>query len=215
MELITSFIFNAIITAVAYLIVPVIFCVIGLETKRKYSLSTIRKIVIVNGACVWLLFRIILISTGETGSGAAVFLWSGVAYWMMKKFCLEKEIKNEEPVKPKEDNYNKEPVNPFLNIDKKEKRYKIAIVVVSLLLALSCGLNIYQSGINSDLEYKLEQSPAKLDFFDEHIVFVEDDDTNLYHKYDCYRFTGDYFWAYNTELAISIGYQPCSICCRE
>lgn len=120
MELITSFIFNAIITAVAYLIVPVIFCVIGLETKRKYSLSTIRKIVIVNGACVWLLFRIIQAEMGDIRTGAAVFLWSGVAYWMMKKFLPREKSEDEEPIKPQKDNNYKKPVDSLQEIEKKE-----------------------------------------------------------------------------------------------
>ena len=52
----------------------------------------------------------------------------------------------------------------------------------------------------------------KVEFIDEYVVFIEDDGTDLYHKYECYRFTGNYFWAYNVEAAIGSGYEPCDHC---
>lgn len=52
----------------------------------------------------------------------------------------------------------------------------------------------------------------KLDFFDEHIVFIEDDGTNLYHKYECSRFSGNSYWAHNSEYAEYRGYKPCPRC---
>ena len=203
MELIISLAISTFITAIAYLFVPVIFCVIGYKTNRSYSLSTIRKIVIINGACVWLIFQVIRINAGETGISGAIFLWSVVAYWLMKKFLLQERAN-----KPHEENYYKDPINPFQHIDRKDKRYKATIVVISLLLALSCCLNIYQFGRN-------ENSNEKLEFYDECIVFVEDDGTDLYHIYECDRFKGDYFWAYNIEQAEYRGYKPCPICHRN
>lgn len=58
---------------------------------------------------------------------------------------------------------------------------------------------------------KLEQ---KVNFYDRHIVFVLDDNTNRYHKYDCtvFRFSTESFWAYNTEAAKSRGYTACFAC---
>ena len=51
-------------------------------------------------------------------------------------------------------------------------------------------------------------------FYDEHIVFVADNGTDLYHKYDCSVFQNcESFWAYNTEAAEGEGYKPCSRCC--
>ena len=44
-------------------------------------------------------------------------------------------------------------------------------------------------------------------------VFIEDDGTNLYHKYDCYKFLGNNCWAHNTEYAKYLGYKPCPLCC--
>lgn len=51
----------------------------------------------------------------------------------------------------------------------------------------------------SDLEGEIWDNASKIDFFDEHVVFVEDDGTNKYHKYECDKFVSEYFWAYNTE----------------
>ena len=53
----------------------------------------------------------------------------------------------------------------------------------------------------------------KLAFFDEYVVFVEDDGTYLYHKYECSNFVANYFWAYNVEAAIDKGYEACPKCC--
>lgn len=73
----------------------------------------------------------------------------------------------------------------------------------------------------SDLEEENKQyydywvdSFNEIAFYDEHIVFVADNGTNLYHKYDCSIFqNSESFWAYNTEAAEYEGYRPCSNCC--
>ena len=54
----------------------------------------------------------------------------------------------------------------------------------------------------------------KLAFFDEYVVFVADNGTGLYHKYDCgiYQDWMGKFWAFNTEYAEWTGYSPCSKC---
>lgn len=228
MEFVLSLVISIFITAFAYLIVPVIFCIIGYRSYRSYSIKTIRKIVIINGACVWLIFQIIRLSAGDTGTSSAVFLWSAVAYWIMKKILVRKNTETEATIKQHTDNHA-EPVNPFQYIYKKEKYYKIAIGVMAILFALSLGLNLYQGGLVAEAENNAKQlenelnhsqsvsdlNAEKLEFYDEVIVFVEDDNTNLYHKYECNRFKGNYFWAYNIELAISLEYRPCPICCKE
>ena len=230
---------SILITAVAYLTVPVIFSVIGYKSNHQYSLSIIRKIVIINGACVWLIFQIIRINAGDTGTSSAVFLWSAVAYWIMKKILLKDRAKDEVPINPYVEGYEEVYEDDLVSLfqsAKKARKYKVAIVVMSFLLALSLGLNVYQVivqselvdeveyqvSIQSELEYeleqsqeKLEQSQEKLKFFDEYVVFVEDDDTLFYHTYECERFKGEYFWAYNINLAIDNGYHPCPLCCRK
>lgn len=86
MELILSLI----MTAAVYLFVPTIFWLIALTTNRQYKLSTIKKIVVINGVCGWLLFRIIeAASGGAPTSGASVFLWSGIAYKMLKIYSID------------------------------------------------------------------------------------------------------------------------------
>lgn len=69
-----------------------------------------------------------------------------------------------------------------------------------------------QNQINS-LESELELCYTEIRFIDEYIVFVEDDGTDLYHKYQCYKFVGDGFWAFNINAAIENGYSPCPNCC--
>lgn len=65
------------------------------------------------------------------------------------------------------------------------------------------------------LEEELEALSAlrqKSEFVDAHVVFVENDGTNYYHKYDCEAFLKQSYWAYSTNLAVSQGYTPCPKC---
>lgn len=64
----------------------------------------------------------------------------------------------------------------------------------------------------SDLEYQLRVNQNIADFVDEYVVFVEDDGTNFYHKFDCYRFVGNYFWVYNIDAVIGGDFSPCPYC---
>lgn len=62
------------------------------------------------------------------------------------------------------------------------------------------------------LEAQARTDKEMIDFVNEHVVFIEDDGTELYHKYDCIRFKGESFWAYNTVAAENRGYTPCYYC---
>lgn len=53
---------------------------------------------------------------------------------------------------------------------------------------------------------------AKASFMDSYVVFVNNDGSKLYHKYDCADFTKQSFWAYSRKLAESNGYSPCPKC---
>lgn len=64
------------------------------------------------------------------------------------------------------------------------------------------------------LQTEKNQMLLEISFYDFHVVFVSNDGTKLYHKYDCSNFDSSYFWAYNTEAAKSHGYTPCSECCK-
>ena len=68
-----------------------------------------------------------------------------------------------------------------------------------------------ESTIDS-LKFDLYEYEEIVDFVDEYVVFVEDDGTNQYHKYECYRFVGEYFWAYNVDAAKNKGYHACPVC---
>lgn len=78
-------VFNLLITAVGYLIVPLIIIIIG----RKYSESKLKKITIINGIAVWFIFSIISINAGgEASKGTATILWTFLGYFWMKKYCV-------------------------------------------------------------------------------------------------------------------------------
>ena len=53
---------------------------------------------------------------------------------------------------------------------------------------------------------------TKAEFFDSHIVFVQEDETNYYHCYDCESFTRNGYRAYNKQQAVFLGYTPCPHC---
>ena len=53
---------------------------------------------------------------------------------------------------------------------------------------------------------------AKAKFLDTYVVFVENDGTRLYHKYDCPQFARSSFWAYSRKLAESNGFTACPYC---
>lgn len=65
----------------------------------------------------------------------------------------------------------------------------------------------------SELQSQIREYTSEIAFYDEFVVFVEDDGTNLYHNYDCYKFKAEGFWAFNIDAAKDEGYKPCSLCC--
>ena len=66
------------------------------------------------------------------------------------------------------------------------------------------SLEYYEDGY-SDNENRLA-------FYDSVVVFVENDGTDYYHKYECNKFIGNDFWAYNVEYAEYLGYTACPKC---
>lgn len=54
---------------------------------------------------------------------------------------------------------------------------------------------------------------TKSDFIDRYVVFVNNDGTDYYHKYDCSSFKKSNFWAYSPKLAENYGYEACPDCC--
>lgn len=99
-EILLSLLFNLVVTVLFYLLVPVIFCL----CRKSLTKKQIRTIVIINGIVVWLIFQILTLElTGEAGTGAAVFLWSAVAYGLLRRNCLvvvEEKDKEKFPAEP-------------------------------------------------------------------------------------------------------------------
>ena len=75
---------NIVVTAFSYLFVPV--CLWFFEAKMRKQ--TIKKVVIINGAVIWLIIKAIQLSQGIESNTMAVFLWSSIAYWLLSKKCL-------------------------------------------------------------------------------------------------------------------------------
>ncbi|MBR4874357.1 MAG: DUF805 domain-containing protein [Clostridia bacterium] len=115
----------------------------------------------------------------------------------------------------------------------KFNKFLTTVLILSLVIILSIISNIVQlvetNELNTDIEYykqksseqqtkisslnkEIKEKDSTLDFFDRHVVFVEDDGTKLYHKYGCYKFKGKSFWAFNIEAAKGDGYYACSEC---
>ena len=59
---------------------------------------------------------------------------------------------------------------------------------------------------------KYTSAKAKADFMDSYVVFVNNDGTGLYHRYDCGNFLKSNFWAYSRKLAQNNGYTACPVC---
>ena len=216
LDTIISLMLDLFITVIAYLFIPTIFCIVEHNKHHSYNLKTIKKITIINGACIWFVLQIIRFYSGETEvSISGVLLWSFVAYWMMKKFLLEKDIE----LKSDEAENNEKIEFEIVDKNKKERSLKAPLIIVSILLVLSFALNLYQLGIKSDMEDSITQSnneriknSEKLVFFDDYVALIEDDGTEWYHKYECRRFKGEDFWAYNIAQAENLGYEPCPYC---
>ena len=52
-------------------------------------------------------------------------------------------------------------------------------------------------------------------FMDKFVVFANNDNSKLYHSYDCERFVKSDFWAYSRKLAESNGFSPCPDCQKK
>lgn len=62
------------------------------------------------------------------------------------------------------------------------------------------------------LEEQIELLREKTEFFDAYIVFLQDDDPEVFHSFSCEKFTRHGYRAYNKQQALSLGYRPCPDC---
>lgn len=114
------------------------------------------------------------------------------------------------------------------------KAVLVVILVLLLICSLSANVLLYMvcddfSSEKSELTEKLDAIQAENEVLSQElkdsnkqfneinrlVVFVEDDGTNLYHKFECEKFVGNSFWAYNIDAAIEKGYEPCSLCSKS
>lgn len=74
----------------------------------------------------------------------------------------------------------------------------------------------YNSTLREDKDKYFDlwaESLHEIAFYDQYIVFVADDGSNLYHNYDCKKFQDcTSFWVYGFEGAEDNGYSPCPLC---
>ena len=86
MEFTLYLLLNLVLTAFLYLLAPVI--IILCYKDKKLNKKQIKRITIINGIVIWLLCMVVRVEKGIDGTSSAVFLWSWVAYILMKRFCL-------------------------------------------------------------------------------------------------------------------------------
>lgn len=75
---------NLALTILAYLFIPIIICL----SKKKFSLTQIKKIATVNALFVAFTLMIISINNGDDSPSVGGLIWGYVAYELMKKKCL-------------------------------------------------------------------------------------------------------------------------------
>ena len=240
---------DLVITVLFYLLVPVI---ISLRHK-PLTKKQIKRIVIINGIVVWFIFQIITLElTGEASKSGAVFLWSAVASGILKKCCLSKDkpiskenhsvssaVPAQTTTPPQHQNIICPKCGGWVSPSTKrcircDKRYSkggagktVALVVVSILLIFSIGLNVTQyfeheycdeiirnrNNEISRLEADIWEFRSATSFYEKHAVCVSCDNPDTYHKYGCRWFDDSEFWIFNTEYAQHNGYEPCPYCC--
>lgn len=55
----------------------------------------------------------------------------------------------------------------------------------------------------------------KLDFYEDHAVILPNDGSGVFHVYGCSKLSVSSFLIYNTEAALSKGYDPCTTCLTD
>lgn len=76
---------------------------------------------------------------------------------------------------------------------------------------LSASVDTLSASVQ-ELTQKNNVLSEKAKFMDTYVVFVENDKSGLYHRYDCAAFARKSFWAYSRKLAENNGYHACPSC---
>lgn len=115
----------------------------------------------------------------------------------------------------------------------KFNKFSITVIALVVLLLISFGFNVLQILDRNDVASQRDKWIDKADtlqkrvstlssqalenrqiadFVDKYVVFIEDDGSNVYHKFECYRFKREQFYVLNIEWAEVDGYTPCDRC---
>ena len=63
-----------------------------------------------------------------------------------------------------------------------------------------------------ELKTDAKEYKTKAEFMDKYVVFVENNNSRVYHTYSCEDFSRSNFWAYSRKLAENNGFSPCETC---
>ena len=178
---------------------------------------------------------IIRINQGIDGTSAAVFLWSAVGIFLMKKYCIKnpddnKTVEKSEPVKKyvitKVKKINSANIQAKKQKQKKKKRLLFFVnITFSILLIVNVACNIIHYVKNEESPNQIEEQETvtfsewsnakkateKAEFLDENIVFVIDGYGDYFYTYDEMMIVtagkGEFsYWAFNKDQAINLGY---------
>ena len=87
----------------------------------------------------------------------------------------------------------------------KFQEWHVYMLALAIALILSILINISQ--LDKIMAYE-----DLATFVDRYVVCIENDGSELYHKFDCYKFDGESFLVYNISKAERLGYSPCPSC---
>lgn len=99
---------NLFITICGYLLIPAILCIL----RKELTKSQIKRIAIVNGICVCVIFMIISVETTGKSTAGGALLWPYVSYSLMKKFCQKKS----DDIRPVNEQAKPEAPNPVEDV---------------------------------------------------------------------------------------------------
>lgn len=214
-------IINIILTGIAYMFYPLFEFKI-LKTEN-YTNEQIKKRCIINSIVVFTIiyiYGLIRFNNNKINPSPAI-LWFFINYFIFTRKKKPKKIKKVKKVDEYIDMDNLS--TDFIDKKKpkikksKEKKYKKLFIVFIILFSISIIINLFQylnyTFINEEYEYEQRNNnilQEKVDFFNDNIAFVIDENSNYYYNYDCLKSVMNgkkySFLAYNKKQAIYKGY---------
>lgn len=95
---------NFFLTAIAYLIIPLLICVFCQTYDKKLKKKHVITIIVINAIVVYSIFTAInsLNGTFKAANVTATWIWSGLGYFLMSKLCMERKKKPKKEAKVEE-----------------------------------------------------------------------------------------------------------------